>query len=58
MPLKRWDHGACISYRTPRPVVRVRLPAALVTTLRPAGVSRGVIAIATDAAVPRGKPKR
>ncbi len=58
MSLKRWDHGACISYRTPRPIVRLRLPAALVTTLRPAEASREVIAIATDVAAPGEKAKR
>ncbi len=58
MPLKWWDHGACINYRTPRPVVRLRLPAALATTLRPAEASREVIAIATDVAVPGENAKR
>ena len=31
MPLKRWDHGACITYGRALPAVKVALPAALVT---------------------------
>jgi len=31
MPLKRWDHGACITYGRALPGLKVAIPAALVT---------------------------
>jgi hypothetical protein len=58
MPLKRWDHGACITYGKAQPVVRVGLPTALVTTFRAAGAARDGATIAIDAVGPQGKAQR
>jgi len=57
MCLKWWDNGACIAYGKALPVVKVGIPAALVTTFRADGSFGNGIATAGDAAVRVGPPR-